>query len=714
MRLTSGQTFAGYTIIRLLGSGGMGEVYLAQHPRLPRRDALKLLPREWSGDEEFRARFNREADLASTLWHPHIVGVHDRGEEEGQLWISMDFVDGLDTAQLLADRYPAGMPVEEVVRIVTAVASALDYAHKRQLLHRDIKPANIMMTHLGDEGEHRVLLTDFGIARNVDDISGLTKTNFTVGTVAYSAPEQLLGEDASGRADQYSLAATAYHLLTGLQLFPHTNPAVVISRHLNVSPPALADSRPELANLDPVLAIGLAKRPEGRFQRCSEFASALAEQINSAGARTQAAPTRLAPVTNAAPEVGAAGSHEHSKDDKPARARVIALCATLFAVMLVAALIFTWRPWQRHDGRSSSESFASTSPSSAPIAAGAPPVCADDPTALTSALPIRDKLAQLLMVGVKNADDARAAVNSYHVGGILIGSWTDLSIFNGPLADMAVKAAPLPLAVSVDEEGGRVSRLKALIGTSPSPRQLARTQTVQQVRDLAADRGKKMRDLGITVDFAPVADVTDSPDGSVIGDRSFSNDPNTVTAYAGAYAQGLRDAGLLPVLKHFPGYGHGSGDSHTGDVITPPLRELQNVDLVPYRTLVTFAPVAVMVGHLEVPGLTGDTPASLSPVAVQLLRDGTGYGAPPFNGPVFSDDLSNAAAISDRYGVSEAVLRALLAGVDVALWITTDEVPAALDRLQKAVASGELPVQRVNESLVRVATMKGPSRACGH
>lgn len=192
MPLTSGQTFAGYTIIRLLGSGGMGEVYLAEHPRLPRRDALKLLPREWSGDEEFRARFAREADLASTLWHPHIVGVHDRGEEDGQLWISMDFVDGLDAGRLLADRYPAGMPVEEVVRIVTAVASALDYAHKQDLLHRDVKPANIMMTHL-DEGEQRVLLTDFGIARNVNEISGLTKTNFTVGTVAYACPRTAPG-----------------------------------------------------------------------------------------------------------------------------------------------------------------------------------------------------------------------------------------------------------------------------------------------------------------------------------------------------------------------------------------------------------------------------------------------------------------------------------------------------------------------------------------
>jgi serine/threonine protein kinase len=106
----------------------MGEVYLAKNPRLPRRDALKLLPVDWSADPDYRARFNREADLASTLWHSHIVGVYDRGEYEAQLWISMDFVDGIDAGRLLVERYPAGMPADEVSRIITAVASALDYA----------------------------------------------------------------------------------------------------------------------------------------------------------------------------------------------------------------------------------------------------------------------------------------------------------------------------------------------------------------------------------------------------------------------------------------------------------------------------------------------------------------------------------------------------------------------------------------------------------
>ena len=131
MPLANGAKFAEYTVLRLLGSGGMGEVYLAQHPRLPRHDALKVLPLDVSADAEFRDRFAREADLAAKLWHPHIVGVHDRGEFEGQLWISMDFVDGTDAARLVADRYPAGLPPDHAVQIITTVASALDYAHKR-------------------------------------------------------------------------------------------------------------------------------------------------------------------------------------------------------------------------------------------------------------------------------------------------------------------------------------------------------------------------------------------------------------------------------------------------------------------------------------------------------------------------------------------------------------------------------------------------------
>lgn len=364
-----------------------------------------------------------------------------------------------------------------------------------------------------------------------------------------------------------------------------------------------------------------------------------------------------------------------------------------------------------------SPTMAATAVPQAPVNAPPPaapgaPACGQG-QALLASISTRDKLAQLLMVGVTGAADARAVVDTHHVGGIMVGSWTDLSMLSdGSLAGIAASAGPLPLAVSVDEEGGRVSRLARLIGSQPSPRALAQTHTPEEVYGIALQRGQAMRGLGITVDFAPVVDVTSDADDTVIGDRSFGGDPTTVTDYAGAYARGLRDAGVLPVLKHFPGHGHGSGDSHDGSVVTPPIADLQNNDLIPYRTLTTQAPVGVMVGHMQVPGLTGSDPASLSPAAYALLRSGD-YGGPGFNGPVFTDDLSSMRAISDSFGVAEAALRGLQAGADTALWVTTGEVPAVLDRLEKALAAGELTMSGVDASVLRMAAVKGPNPKCG-
>src|SRR4051812_2800496 len=204
MPIADGAVFAGYTIVRLLGTGGMGEVYLVQHPRLPRQEALKILPESVSADPEYRQRFAREADIAASLWHPHIVAVHDRGEHDGQLWIAMDYVEGTDAAQLVRYRYPHGMPPKDALEIVSAVGDALDYAHERYLLHRDVKPANILLTDARTSAR-RILLADFGIAKAANETHGITATNVTVGSVAYAAPEQLTGKNLDGRADQYAL-----------------------------------------------------------------------------------------------------------------------------------------------------------------------------------------------------------------------------------------------------------------------------------------------------------------------------------------------------------------------------------------------------------------------------------------------------------------------------------------------------------------------------
>ncbi len=360
MPLAEGATFAGYTIVRLLGSGGMGEVYLAQHPRLPRRDALKVLPASVSADDEYRKRFQREADIAATLWHPHIVGIHDRGEADGQIWISMDYVDGTDAAQLLKERYPDGMPPHEVAAIVTAIAGALDYAHQGGLLHRDVKPANILLAR-PESGDQRILLADFGIARWADDVSGLTATNMTVGTVSYAAPEQLMGEQLDGRADQYALAATAFHLLTGSPPFRNSNPAVVISQHLSAAPPAIGSHRPDLANLDPVLGKALSKNPKDRFERCADFARALSHHLGAAAADPDS--TRLAMA-----------AAQPAKSWRPRILVGLALLVLLMVAVVVAAFDF------------GEEQAAAPSPSttSSPARPAPPPPPPPPPTTTTT------------------------------------------------------------------------------------------------------------------------------------------------------------------------------------------------------------------------------------------------------------------------------------------------------------------------------------------
>ncbi|WP_035734744.1 protein kinase domain-containing protein [Gordonia polyisoprenivorans] len=288
-----GQEFAGYRIVRVLGAGGMGEVYLAQHPRLPRLDALKVLPANLSSDDAFRRRFTREADLAVRLDHPNVVNVYDRGEHDGQLWIAMRYVEGLDASELLTS-HPSGLPVDEVVHIVSAVADALDHAHSQNLLHRDVKPANILLTDAaGPSGLRRVLLADFGIARPILDDARLTATNLTVGSFAYSSPEQLAAEKLDGRADQYSLACTAYQLLSGATPFVDTNAAALIRLHMTETPPPITTRRSDLSpRVDQVLHRALAKDPNRRYASCTEFAAELGAALTA----TKSVPTVAPPA----------------------------------------------------------------------------------------------------------------------------------------------------------------------------------------------------------------------------------------------------------------------------------------------------------------------------------------------------------------------------------------------------------------------------------
>ncbi|MFE7746936.1 serine/threonine-protein kinase [Nocardia sp. NPDC057455] len=278
--LHTGEVFAGYTIERLLGRGGMGSVYLARHPRLPRFTAMKLLNPELFDDKEIRARFEREADLVARLDHPNIVTVFDRGVEGERLWICMRYIDGTDAAAL--DAWT--LPPRRATQIIAATAEALDFAHSRGVLHRDVKPANILLERV-EGGQERVFLSDFGIARLRDDTGRLTQTGTFTATLAYAAPEQLSGAPLDHRADQYSLACTLFRLLTGTVPFDATNPVAVIQGHLNAAPPSVSRLRPGLpVALDGVLAKAMAKHAADRFDSCAEFAAAAWQALNAPAA----------------------------------------------------------------------------------------------------------------------------------------------------------------------------------------------------------------------------------------------------------------------------------------------------------------------------------------------------------------------------------------------------------------------------------------------
>ncbi|WP_316573914.1 serine/threonine-protein kinase [Nocardia canadensis] len=282
-RLRPGSVFAGYVIERVLGSGGMGTVYAARHPRLPRLDAIKVLSEAHSGAPEFRARFIREAELAARIDHPNVVAVHDRGLVDGALWIAMQYVAGTDAAAVLR----AGVPrPEHALHIVTEAAAGLDAAHRAGLLHRDVKPANLMLERRPGEPD-RVLVADFGIAKSGTDSTALTETGAFLATLAYAAPELIRLDAVDHRADLYSLGCTLFELLTGRTPFPRDTVAAVINAHLTEPPPRPTQVNPGLPPaIDAVIARAMAKNPDDRYSSCGALAAAAAAAFGAPVAPT--------------------------------------------------------------------------------------------------------------------------------------------------------------------------------------------------------------------------------------------------------------------------------------------------------------------------------------------------------------------------------------------------------------------------------------------
>ena len=271
----AGDRIGPYEIVATIGFGGMAEVYRAVDHNLDREVALKLLAPEISGDATFRARFVREYRLAAQIHHPNIVPIYDAGELEGQLFIAMPIVGEANLADLI--KRDGALPLARVVAITSQVASALDAAHAQGIVHRDIKPANILIEPQGHPAHDHVYIVDFGLTLAVDSSTRLTRTGAYMGTLAFMAPELLLGNPIDGRADQYALACTVYQMLSGTAPFVRDNEAALITAHLYDTPPTLNTTRPDLPRaVSDVLARGLSKAPSERYPSVTAFADALA------------------------------------------------------------------------------------------------------------------------------------------------------------------------------------------------------------------------------------------------------------------------------------------------------------------------------------------------------------------------------------------------------------------------------------------------------
>jgi predicted Ser/Thr protein kinase len=325
-----GTSVAGYRLESLLGRGGMSVVYLAEHVRLGRKVALKLLSAALSEDESFRERFERESRRAAEIDHPNIIPIYDAGEADGQFYIAMRYVEGCDLKALI--RRDTQLSVGRTLYILEQAASALDAAHERDLIHRDVKPANILI----EEPSERVFLTDFGVVKHTAS-HGLTKTGFFVGTVDYAAPEQIEGLPVDARTDVYALGCVLYECLAGRAPFDRDAEVAVMHAHLMEQPPSLTSTRPDLPkDLNRVIGSAMAKAKDERYSTCEELveaARAAALQRGTATARERVPPTGLVETTAAAaavePDAPASAETEEPPVAVPAEPEPVAAETTL-------------------------------------------------------------------------------------------------------------------------------------------------------------------------------------------------------------------------------------------------------------------------------------------------------------------------------------------------------------------------------------------------
>lgn len=285
-----GTPFGRYRLVKVLGRGGMGEVWQAYDTVMNRVVALKVLPPNLADDDTYQRRFRREAQMAAGLDEPHIVPIHDFGEIDGRLYVTMRLIEGRTVHELLET---GPMTVPRAVAITEQIAAALHAAHRVGLVHRDVKPSNILVTD-----EDFAYLIDFGIARTAG-ATKLTSTGSTIGTLAYMAPERLSTDTCDARADVYALTCVLYECLTGSQPFPGDSVERQITGHLTLAPPRPSAMQPAVsAQMDQVIATGMAKNPEHRYASTRDLAIAARAAVapSPAAAGQPTAPARPVPI----------------------------------------------------------------------------------------------------------------------------------------------------------------------------------------------------------------------------------------------------------------------------------------------------------------------------------------------------------------------------------------------------------------------------------
>ena len=332
------------------------------------------------------------------------------------------------------------------------------------------------------------------------------------------------------------------------------------------------------------------------------------------------------------------------------------------------------------------------------------PAAAPSPTCTPA--PLEKRAAAVLVVGIPGVTTAEEPLGQslvdLGVGGLVLSE---------PNVDSAEQVTALvaglraragrPLLVSTDEESGRVAVTREIVGAGPSPRRLARQQTSAQVREYAAGVGARLKEVGIDLDLAPLLDLDDGPYSGIVGDRSFSADPEVATEYGLAFSAGLLDAGVTPTVKHFPGQGRSATDTHAeAAVVDATVEELRTTDLLPFQEAIDAGAPVVMLNHLGYSALDPDLPATLSPKAYALLRD---MG---FEGVAMTDSLG-MGAVNLRWDFPEAAVRAIEAGADAALATDGNQAVRMRDALVEAVTSGRLPEARLDEAAARVTALAG-------